>query len=310
MRQRQLGTLIIILTLVAGCALKPIMAQIHPAAAAAPPHINTGVDNGATIGSQDPAVARPAQYGPVDQNAPMDFATQPKSVPHTYVAGQLYNVQVLKRYDYAGLLGQMANVSTALGVNCQYCHNVANFAYDTPTKRIARTMMLMTEHIQNQNIAEVHKNFPNYVVTGAVGCATCHRGAPLIAVRYNIVPVQYLDWPAKSAKQAGYVVNSMYSAARSLGVNCLFCHNSADFITLQYYPTNGIAHRMWKMVDDINHKYLPPEIEAVTCYTCHQGNKWPTALVAAGDDQTPVQAKPLHPEVHENPGAHLASGVP
>ena len=130
-----------------------------------------------------------------------------------------------------------------------------------------------------------------------------------VGVHYNVVPVQYLLYHNKSTKQAGSVVNSMYSAAKSLGVNCLFCHNSADFITLQGYPTNRIAHRMWQMVDAINHKYMPANIEAVTCYTCHHGAKWPTQLVAGGSDQTAVQARALHPEVHLNPGAHVAAGV-
>jgi hypothetical protein len=126
---------------------------------------------------------------------------------------------------------------------------------------------------------------------------------------YNIVPVQFLTYNHKTTKQAGYVVNSMYAVARSLGVNCLHCHNTADFISLQYYPTNQIARRMWTMVDDINHKYLPPNIPAVTCYTCHQGAKWPQALVKAPLDQAPVDAVAVHPEVHLNPGAHLDPGT-
>jgi hypothetical protein len=127
-------------------------------------------------------------------------------------------------------------------------------------------------------------------------------------VKYNVIPVQYLEYNHKTTKQAGYAVNSMYSASKSLGVNCLFCHNSADFLTLQYYPTNQIATRMWKMVDDINHRWLPPNVKAVTCYTCHQGNKWPQQMVAASLDQTPVKPVAAHPEVHENPGAHTAPG--
>jgi hypothetical protein len=194
-------------------------------------------------------------------------------------------------------------------VSCDYCHNVANYAYDTPTKKIARTMIRMVGNIDTQWIGPVHKDYPQFAVTGAVGCITCHRGQPLHAVAYNVVPVQYLDWPAKSSRQAGFVVNSMYSVAKSLGVNCLFCHNSADFISLQYIPTNRIAHRMWQMVDAINHKYLPANIEAVTCYTCHHGAKWPTQLVAGGTDESPVQAHAVHPEVHVNPGAYVTSGV-
>jgi hypothetical protein len=310
MREKGIGAFVIGFTLVAAMAFRPLMAAVMhtPAATPVPTTIVTGENNGGTIGTNVPLVANPKEYGPVNQNAPLDFSTQPKSVPRNYVAGQLYNVQVLKKYDYAGVLGQMAYFTTALGVNCQYCHNVNNFAYDTPTKRIARTMLRMTIAIQHQHLDPIHKKYSNFVVTGQVGCETCHRGAPLIAVKYNVVPVQYLDWPAKTSRQAGFVVDSMYGVARSLGVNCLFCHNSADFLTLQYYPTNGIAHQMWYMLDDINHKYLPANIEAVTCYTCHRGNKWPTQLVTAGDDQTPVKALPLHPAVHQNPGVYQAAG--
>lgn len=302
MGQKLLGTIIILVTFTIGGALKPLLADLHP------PTINTGEDNGGTIGTDVPTGPHPAVYGPVDQRTPLDFSNQPKAVPRRYVAGRLYNIQVLKTYDYGGVLNQMTYYSQALGVSCEYCHNVSNYAYDTPTKKIARTMAIMVKRISNEHIAEIHKDFPNFAVTGTVGCETCHRGAPLHPVEYNVVPVQYLDWPAKSSRQAGFVVNSMYSAARSLGVNCLFCHNSADFVTLQFYPTNQIAHRMWHMVDDINHRYLPANIEAVTCYTCHRGNRWPTALVAGGTDQTPVVAKPLHPADHDNPGIHSAAG--
>ncbi len=290
-----------------------------------------GVVAGSALGQPERAVQRPnllvnpaqdgvenderaleiykGQYGPVDQKAPLNFTGQPKGVPRNYVAGQLYNVQVLKGYSYVQLIGQMTYYSQALGVQCSYCHNVGNFAYDTKTKRIARTMQIMSNGVQHDWVDPAKHDYPNYAVTGAVGCVTCHRGQPHMAVRWNVVPVQYLNSTNKSTKQVGYVVNSMYSASRSLGVNCLFCHNSADFVSLQYYPTNKIAHRMWAMIDDINHKYLPPNIKAVTCYSCHQGNKWPSALVKAGLDQTPVQAVAAHPDVQENPGAHLASGA-
>jgi hypothetical protein len=294
MRQRWLGACILVLTLVIGNAVQPLISRTSAS------EINTGDTNAGTIGTAGSTAPHAATYGPVDQSAPLDFSTQPKSVPRVYVPGRLYNVEVLKQDSYAQILGQMAYFSSALGVGCSYCHVVTNFAYDTPTKKIARTMVIMQSRIQSEHIDAVHKAYPNYAVNGAVGCETCHRGAPLIAVQYNVVPVQYLDWPAKSSRQAGYVVNSMYSVSRSLGVNCLFCHNSADFVTLQYYPTNQIAHRMWHMLDDINHKYLPPNVEAVTCYTCHQGAKWPNQLVAGGTDETPVQAKALNPAVNKS----------
>jgi hypothetical protein len=303
MRKPWLGVFTIVFALSIGGLIQPLVDRAHAAT------INTGEQNGGTIGTGNPTPPHPAQYGPVNQSLPLDFSTQPSSVPHTYVPGQLYNIQVLTGKSYAQVITQMTYFTSALGVGCDYCHNVGNFAYDTPTKKIARTMIRMVGQIQTDWVGPIHQDYPLFAVTGAVGCETCHRGQPLHAVEYNIVPVQYLDWPAKSSKQAGFVVNSMYSVAKSLGVNCLFCHNSADFITLQSIPTNRIAHRMWQMVDAINHKYLPPNIEAVTCYTCHHGAKWPSELVAGGTDELPVQAHAVHPAVHENPGAYVASGV-
>ncbi|MBD5653919.1 MAG: photosynthetic reaction center cytochrome c subunit [Candidatus Eremiobacteraeota bacterium] len=328
--KKLLGPLLVAATLVAASSLAPLLSPAKAAGAGAAPQ-PTAMSPGSALGQPERAeqvpnsLVNPAQdgvelderalqiykgqYGPVDQSKPLDFKDQPKSVPRNYVAGQLYNVQVLKNYTYVQLIGQMAYYASSLGVQCTYCHNVQNFAYDTSTKRIARTMQIMSNGVQQAWVQPVKNDYPNYAVSGAVGCVTCHRGNPHMSVRWNIVPVQYLNCGNKSTKQAGYVVNSMYSAARSLGVNCLFCHNSADFVSLQYYPTNKIAHRMWAMVDDINHKYLPANIKAVTCYTCHQGAKWPSALVKAGLDQTPVQAVAAHPEVQDNPGAHLASGA-
>ena len=319
---------------VAASSLAPVFDAVRAAGTNVPAKSGTapqGVTPGSALGRPERALQQPnvtvnpaqdgreideraleiytGQYGPVNQNMKLDFSTQPKSVPRDYAGGRLYNVQVLKQYSYAQLLGQMAYYSTSLGVQCSYCHYTGNFAYDTPTKRIARTMQIMSGGVQHDWVEPAKRDYPNYAVTGAVGCVTCHRGAPHMAVKWNVVPVQYLNYTNKSTKQAGYVVNSMYSASKSLGVNCLFCHNSADFISLQYYPTNKIAHRMWAMVDDINHKYLPPNIKAVTCYTCHQGAKWPSALVKAGLDQTPVQAAALHPDYQDNPGAHIASDV-
>jgi hypothetical protein len=311
------GPVLIAALVIAGSSIAPFLAPSVKAAGAARPAERAVAPektlvNPAQVGAEDDERAAEiytSHYGPVDQSKPLDFSNQPKSVPRNYVPGKLYNVQVLKGYTYAQLIGQMTYYTQSVGVSCTYCHNALNFAYDTPTKKIARTMQIMSNGVTSAWINPVKHDYPNYAVTGAVGCGTCHRGAPQMGVKWNIVPVQYLNYGNKSTKQAGYVVNSMYSAARSLGVNCLFCHNSADFVSLQYYPTNQIAHRMWAMVDDINHKYLPANIEAVTCYTCHQGAKWPSVLVKAGLDQTPVQAVAAHPEYQDDPGAHIAAGA-
>ena len=244
--------------------------------------------------------------GPVDQKAPLDFGSQPSTVPHSYVGGKLYNVQVLKKYDYAGILNQMNYFTQALGVQCTYCHNATNYAYDTPTKLLARKMVQGTVAINTAWVGPDKHAVPTQEVGGAVGCATCHRGQARMDVHFNIVPVQYVQYHYKTTKQLGYVYNAMYGVARSLGVNCLFCHNTADFVTLRYYPTNKLALRMFYMVDDINHKYFPPSVKAVTCYTCHQGEKWPSALVKSEFDQTPIRSFAVHPDLHYNPGDPVA----
>jgi hypothetical protein len=324
MNTRLLGTIVVAATLIVGGSLQPFIdnARAHANADSVPsagkaqdPPAPAGVGSHQAIDNTQTSLGTPFAgrlpeawtkgYGPVDQSKPLDFSDQPKSVPRNYQAGKLYNVQVYTKYDYAGLLNQMNYFSTSLGVQCTYCHNVGNFAYDTATKKIARTMALMTNNADNKWITPVHTDYASYKVQGEVGCITCHAGKPRMDVKYNVIPVQYLEFNHKTTKQVGYAVNSMYGASKSLGVNCLFCHNSADFLSLQYYPTNQIATRMWKMVDDINHRWLPPNVKAVTCYTCHQGNKWPQELVAANLDQTPVKAVAAYPQVHENPGAHV-----
>ena len=299
--KRVLGPIVIIAALALSGMLPSAIEQAR--AANAPAASNLPSNMRVPTASLEPTV-----YGPVDQSKPLDFSTQPAAVPRVYQGGRLYNIQVLHGLDYAGVLNQMNYYDQALGVQCQYCHVLTNFAYVTPQKLIARKMIIMSANVTNNWVDPIKHDYPNYAVNGVVGCVTCHRGKPLVPVAYNIVPVQFLTYNHKTTKQAGYAVNSMYNVARSLGVNCLFCHNTADFISLQYYPTNKIALRMWGMVDEINHQYLPPNIPAVTCYTCHQGAKWPSALVKGPLDQTPSEAVAVHPEVHLNPGAHLDGG--
>jgi hypothetical protein len=147
------------------------------------PHLSSSL--GTENSGQIPADALKG-VGPVDQGAPLDFSDQPAAVPHQYAGGRLYNVQVLKPYSCVQLLGQMNYYTSALGVQCTYCHNVQNFAYDTPTKRVARTMQIMSNQVGQSWVDPIKKEYPNYAVNGAVGCVTCHRGAPRMGVSWNI----------------------------------------------------------------------------------------------------------------------------
>jgi len=92
------------------------------------------------------------------------------------------NLQVLpKDTPAAQVVTLMRGFTTALGVQCGYCHvfegagNPANdMAADTKTpKLVARVMMQMTNEINQKLAANIKK--PADQLT-SVGCMTCHRG--------------------------------------------------------------------------------------------------------------------------------------
>jgi len=82
------------------------------------------------------------------------------------------NVQVLTGMTSAQIwLYMQQYVSSALGVSCQYCHDINNFSLDTyPQKVAARNMMYL--------VTDLNKNFilglPNWR-GNYVQCATCHN---------------------------------------------------------------------------------------------------------------------------------------
>jgi tetratricopeptide (TPR) repeat protein len=80
------------------------------------------------------------------------------------------------------LINTMRGFTEALGVRCPYCHvgregqplDSFNFASDEKRpKRVARVMLHMVMHINEEHLAEVPDR-PQPVVE--VRCATCHRG--------------------------------------------------------------------------------------------------------------------------------------
>ncbi len=92
--------------------------------------------------------------------------------PDLPTARQTYkNVQVLDDLSVLELPRLMAALSTWIAPKegCNYCHNPANLASDEKyTKRVARSMLLMTRRINTQ--------WKAHVVETGVTCWTCHRG--------------------------------------------------------------------------------------------------------------------------------------
>jgi len=65
----------------------------------------------------------------------------------------------------------------------------------------------------------------------------------------------------------------MQHFAKSLGVDCSYCHIQGAF-EKDDKPAKLMARKMIKMVADMNKNYLGG---AVTCFTCHQGSLKPKA---------------------------------
>jgi hypothetical protein len=95
------------------------------------------------------------------------------------------NLKVLpKSIDRRTLLNTMRGFALGLGVRCVYCHagregqplDSVNFASDEKRpKRVARVMMHMVMHINEEHLADVPDR-PEPIVE--VRCVTCHRGLP------------------------------------------------------------------------------------------------------------------------------------
>ena len=128
---------------------------------------------------------------PPETKAPAPQAHMPMPKPT--------NLQVLPK-DIAppDLMKLMGGYSRALGVHCNFCHEVneqthqPNFAADTKEdKTIARTMIAMTQEINSKFMTQI--NDPDAKPEDkTVTCGTCHRG--------NKMPTQFVppgaDHPA------------------------------------------------------------------------------------------------------------------
>lgn len=105
-------------------------------------------------------------------------------------AEQVYkNIQVFKGLPSSQLLGAMNFMAGSLGVGCNHCHVVNQFAKDDkPTKQTARKMILMMRKINEDNFGgELNIN-----------CSTCHAGK----TRPGLLPPLTVSDAGASAKTA------------------------------------------------------------------------------------------------------------
>jgi hypothetical protein len=98
---------------------------------------------------------------------------QGAAAPRPRMAEEVFtNVQVLKGIPVDEFLGTMGVIAAAVGRGCSECHRQdgpadwTRYAEDTPLKQTTRSMLLMTQQINNTNFGG------RQVVT----CYSCHRG--------------------------------------------------------------------------------------------------------------------------------------
>ena len=97
------------------------------------------------------------------------FVAPAQQAPRT-AAQQYKNIQVYKDTPATEFIQGMRFLSTALGVECEFCHQGTR-SVDTPNKIKARQMMTMMAKI----------NADNFGGAQVVTCHTCHKGSHIPA---------------------------------------------------------------------------------------------------------------------------------
>jgi Na+-translocating ferredoxin:NAD+ oxidoreductase RnfG subunit len=87
---------------------------------------------------------------------------------HEAQAADAKNLKVLPaNTSKKDLKNIMKKVSSALGVQCEYCHDMKDMAKDTEKKQVARAMFTM--------VGDINKKY--FKGKSKVSCMTCHNGA-------------------------------------------------------------------------------------------------------------------------------------
>ena len=204
------------------------------------------------IHAKEPSQQPPAAKQPAAQDKP----GEQKPAPET--------LQVLKGMPRPQIIQEMRKMQTALGVECNFCHNVPRFDAETPRKSVSRLMM------RDYTIAMKHKD------GSAVTCNDCHKGEvnflrtrPFAgAVGKKSPGLQVLkDVPRERLMQA------MTAFAKALGVECAYCHTD-DFD--EDTPRKQIARFM---MTEFSSGLVKQDGSAVGCNDCHQGHARPLAVL-------------------------------
>jgi photosynthetic reaction center cytochrome c subunit len=209
------------------------------------------------------------------------------------------NVQVLKDLNVAQFTRVMLAITQWVAPpdqSCNYCHGANMASDDRYTKVVARRMIQMVRHI--------NQDWKTHVAQTGVTCYTCHRGnavpqnvwfetpvpssaiglnakntggrpavgdtslpydpfTPYLLGDANIRVVSTAALPGGEAEASiqhtDLTYSLMISMSESLGVNCTYCHNTRSFAVWDAStPKRTTAWYGIRMVRDLNNAYLVP----------------------------------------------------
>jgi len=132
------------------------------------------------------------------------------------------NLQVIpKGTPVMQVIGQMRNITGALGVRCPFCHvgeegkplSTFNFASDDkPTKATARQMMRMVEEINRRldTLPTMHDMADHDAEHVEVTCRTCHRGVREPIPLSTLIAQATLDVDADSGIRTYQALRTRY----------------------------------------------------------------------------------------------------
>ncbi len=151
------------------------------------PQKSAGGNLGNDAGQNHPAKASGLSSLPYDPFTPYFLDSKPIRVngkEALAMTGTAANRSSIKQTEFT--YATMMHWSTALGVNCTYCHNTQAFAAwganATPQRATAWYGIRMARELNNEYMVPITNVFPAYRLgpTGDVAkanCATCHQGA-------------------------------------------------------------------------------------------------------------------------------------
>jgi photosynthetic reaction center cytochrome c subunit len=209
--------------------------------------------------------------------------------------------------------------------SCNYCHSADMSSDDRYTKVVSRRMLQMVRHINtdwkdhvgttgvtcytchrgNAVPQNVWFTNPGESSTSGLIAGNAGKNKPSVSVGLTALPydpfTMYLlgsnnirvvsttalpDGNRSSIKQTDATYGLMIHMSESLGVNCVYCHNSRSFAVWDAStPKRTTAWYGIRLARDLNNAYLTPlastfpahrlgvigDAAKVNCATCHQG---------------------------------------